>query len=256
MKLATSCRVMAILLLALGASLPAGAQTVPKAEVSGGYQLLTVNFDEFDETLGTGWYADVAGNLGSIFSVVFQVSGNYKTFEETESFGGVTGTLTASLTVHEFMGGVRVNARKSRRVTPFGQLLVGGVSASAEVEGTVTLGGETIFERSERESSTNFGLQVGGGATIWLGETIRRPGRGGLCNRLRRGGGCERLPGRRRRGVRLLDAGPAGGSSPTGFAVFNTPPPPRDRRSAGRHPRRCRRQSALWCRASCPGRTA
>ena len=172
MRPATSYRVMGILLLALGASLPARAQTVPKAEVSGGYQLLTVNFDEFDETLGTGWYADVAGNLGSVFSVVFQVSGNYKTFEETESFGGVTGTLTASLTVHEFMGGVRVSARKSRRVTPFGQLLVGGVTASAEVEGRVTLGGETIFETSERESSTNFGLQAGGGVTIWLGEKI------------------------------------------------------------------------------------
>ena len=172
MRLATSYRVMGMLLLALGASLPARAQTVPKAEVSGGYQLLAVNFDEFDETLGTGWYADVAGNLGSIFSVVFQVSGNYKTFEETESFGGVTGTLTATLKVHEFMGGVRVSARKSRTVQPFAQVLVGGVNASAEAEGRVTMGGQTIFETSESESSTNFGMQIGGGATIWLGEKI------------------------------------------------------------------------------------
>ena len=172
MRLATSCRVMGMLLLALGTALPARAQNVPKAEVSGGYQLLAVNFDDFDETLGTGWYADVAGNLGSIFSVVFQVSGNYKTFEETESFGGVTGTLTANLKVHEFMGGVRVSARKSRTVQPFAQVLVGGVNASAEAEGRVTMGGQTIFETSESESSTNFGMQIGGGATIWLGEKI------------------------------------------------------------------------------------
>jgi len=171
MKLAPAYHVIGML-LALGTALPARAQNVPKAEVSGGYQLLSVNFDEFDETLGKGWYADVAGNLGSVFSVVFQVSGNYKTFEEAESFAGVTGTVTASLKVHEFMGGVRVSARKSRRVTPFAQLLVGGVNASAEAEARVTLGGETIFQRSESESSTNFGMQVGGGATFWLGEKI------------------------------------------------------------------------------------
>jgi len=172
MRLAPAYRVIGMLLLALGTALPARAQNVPKAEVSGGYQLLAVNFDEFDETLGKGWYADVAGNLGSVFSLVFQVSGNYKTFEEAASFAGVTGTLTANLKVHEFLGGVRVSARKSRAVTPFAQLLVGGVAASAEAEGRVTMGGETVFERSERESSTNFGMQVGGGATFWLGEKI------------------------------------------------------------------------------------
>ena len=70
------------------------------------------------------------------------------------------------------MGGVRVSARKSRTVQPFAQVLVGGVNASAEAEGRVTMGGQTIFETSESESSTNFGMQIGGGATIWLGEKI------------------------------------------------------------------------------------
>ena len=79
-------RVPGILLLALGAAMPALAQDQRKAEVSVGYQLITFDGDDVDETFSRGWYADVAGNLGPIFAVVVQVGGSYKSFEETETW--------------------------------------------------------------------------------------------------------------------------------------------------------------------------
>lgn len=50
---------MSAVVLTLGTTAPAGAQNVPRTEVSGGYQLL--EFNAADETLEKGWYADVAG---------------------------------------------------------------------------------------------------------------------------------------------------------------------------------------------------
>ena len=35
------------------------------------------------QTMATGWYFDVAGNISPMFGVVFQVVGNYKTIEQT-----------------------------------------------------------------------------------------------------------------------------------------------------------------------------
>src|SRR6187402_1659375 len=81
-------RAAGLLLLALGVALPAHAQDERKSEISGGYQLLTLHEGEVDETLGTGWYADVAGNFGPIFAVVVQVAGNYKSYGQDETING------------------------------------------------------------------------------------------------------------------------------------------------------------------------
>lgn len=166
-----SRRVVGICGAVLAVSMSAAAQDAPRAEVSAGYQLLGVR-SGVDETLEKGWYADVAGNFGRFFGVVFQVSGNYKTFEETEIFQGITSTFSVDLKVHEFMGGIRVNARPNRTVTPFGQFLVGGVNASTEVSGAVTGGGQTFFSTSSSDSSTDLGLQAGGGVNFLLTDTF------------------------------------------------------------------------------------
>lgn len=168
-------RVIGCCALALGIAGSAAAQDVPRAELSAGYQFLSLKSagdtgDGFDESLGKGWYADVAGNLGRSFAVLFQVSGNYKTFEETETFQGVTSTVTVDFKVHTFMGGVRVSARPNRTVAPFAQFLVGGVNGSADVSGSVTGGGQTFFSSSSSDSSTDLGIQAGGGVNIWLSE--------------------------------------------------------------------------------------
>jgi opacity protein-like surface antigen len=152
-------------------AIPAAAQSTPRGEISAGYQLLGAKGD-IDETLEKGWYADVAGNIGRIFSVVFQVSGNYKTFEEAETIGGITANVSVDLKVHEFMGGIRASARGNRTITPFAQFLAGGVHGAADVSGSVVAAGQTFFSTNTSDSGTDFGWQLGGGVNFQVSESI------------------------------------------------------------------------------------
>ncbi len=158
--------------LGLALSVPslAAAQGTPKVEVSGGYQLLGLK-SGIDETLEKGWYADVAGNMGRHFAAVFQVGGNYKTFNESFTVGNVTGSAEANTKVHEFMGGLRVKA-PAGSVTPFAQVLVGGVNESAKVKGSVSGPGAGVISSSSSESNTDFGMQVGGGVTFHFSDRL------------------------------------------------------------------------------------
>ena len=122
--------------------------------------------------MGKGWYFDVAGNLTPMLGVVFQVGGNYKTFEETVTASGITATATADLKVHEFLGGMRLNARSASAVVPFLQVLAGGVNGSAEVSASTTIPGQPPIAFSQEDSSTNFALQLGGGANFGLSESV------------------------------------------------------------------------------------
>jgi hypothetical protein len=167
-----SYRVAGLLLLALGVALPAHAQDARKAEISAGYQLLKIDEEELDQTLGKGWYADVAGNIGPIFAVVFQVGGNYKSYGQDDIFdGNIRAVVDGQLNVHNYMGGVRVGPRHTT-VSPYAEFLVGGVTGSVEVSSSVTSGGQTIFSDSSSESSTQFAMQFGGGITIWLSKRV------------------------------------------------------------------------------------
>ena len=166
-----SYRVAGILLLTLGAALPARAQDERKAEISGGYQLLTLHEGEVDETLGTGWYADVAGNFGPIFAVVVQVAGNYKSYGQDETINGFHAVVDAQLKVHTYLAGVRVGPRQAR-VSPYAEFLIGGATASVDVSSTVTNNGQTIFSNSSSESGTDVAMQFGGGVTIWLSKRV------------------------------------------------------------------------------------
>ena len=166
-----SYRAAGILLLTLGAALPAHAQDERKAEISGGYQLLTLHEGEVDETLGTGWYADVAGNFGPIFAVVVQVSGNYKSYGQDEIFNGIRAVIDAQLNVHTYLGGVRVGPRQAK-ISPYAEFLIGGATASVDVSSTVTSNGQTIFSNSGSESGTDVAMQFGGGVTIWFSNRV------------------------------------------------------------------------------------
>jgi hypothetical protein len=160
----------AAMAVTLGATAPAVAQDVPRADVSVGYQLLEFKVpDADDETMSKGWYADVAGNLTRNVALVFQIGGSYKEDTATTTVGGVTVTATGDVHVHQFMGGVRVSAR-TRTVVPFGEFLAGGINGSAKFEGSVVGDGETLFSTSDSESSTEFAVQAAGGATIMLTE--------------------------------------------------------------------------------------
>jgi len=171
-------RVLGFCLAVLSVAIPVSAQTSPRTEISGGYQFLTFSVDEDeslsgvdnDESLPKGWYVDVAGNLNPMIGIVFQVGGNYKTFEESIAIGGGTFTATADLDVYQFLGGVRLSARDNPRLVPYGQLLVGGINGSIEVSTSSTIPGLPSF--SEEDSTTNFALEVGGGVNFGVAEKI------------------------------------------------------------------------------------
>jgi opacity protein-like surface antigen len=157
--------------IVLATGLPVAAQSVPRIEVSGGYQFLNVSIEGESESFGTGWYADIAGNLNRMFGIVFEVGGNYRSETVTETFGGVRATATADLSIHEFMGGIRFNARPNPTVVPYAQLLAGGTSLSAKVSASGSVGGFPI-SFSEEDSQTNFGLQAGGGVNFMFTERV------------------------------------------------------------------------------------
>jgi opacity protein-like surface antigen len=119
-----------------------------------------------------GWYFDVAGNLNPMIAIVFQVGGNYKTFEESVSFGGATASTTVDLKVHEFLGGVRLNARTGAAVTPFVQVLGGGLNGSVEVNATTTIPGQPPFSINDSDSGTDFALEIGGGVNFPLSDAV------------------------------------------------------------------------------------
>ena len=163
-------RVLGLCLAVLAVSVPVAAQTTPRTEISGGYQFVTFSVDEESESLPKGWYFDVAGNVSPMFGIVFQVGGNYKTFEESVTLGGGTFTATADLKVHEFLGGVRLSARDNPKLVPYGQVLVGGINGSIELTTTSTIPGVPAF--SEEDSSTNFALVLGGGVNFGVAESV------------------------------------------------------------------------------------
>jgi hypothetical protein len=99
-----------------------------------------------------------------------EVSGGYQLLE----FNAADETLskaTGDLHVHQFMGGVRVNAR-TRAVVPFGKFLVGGINGSVRGEGSAVANGQTLFATSSSDSSTEFALQAAGGANIMFTDLI------------------------------------------------------------------------------------
>src|SRR5262245_17035230 len=179
MNRADLIRRLLVTVAAFGVVLPVAAQT-PKIEVSGGYQFLNVSADldsidtgdlpvrDVDQSLPTGRYIDLAGNLNRHFGVVFAAGGNYKSISESATFAGVAATATADLRVHEFMGGVRYNSRTNPTVVPFGQFLVGAVNGSAKVTASGSVTGLPGFSFSGEASGTDLALQAGGGMQLRL----------------------------------------------------------------------------------------
>ena len=130
-----------VMMLQVMLATPAFAQDdTPKAEVSVGYQWLTAkpSGDDEWEKFPKGWYFDVAGNVTSMLSIVGQVSGNYKHFDDDDF----------DLNIHTFMAGVRGSS--PGRFRGYGQFLVGGVRLQASDE---------IDEASE----TDVAFQLGAG---------------------------------------------------------------------------------------------
>jgi hypothetical protein len=164
--------VVALALSCLGLARPAAAQTTPKAEVSGGYQWAHFSSDGHSESFNNGWFADVAANVKPHLSLVFQASGSYKTVTETTSVGAAILTASANLSAHQYLGGIRVNGRASKKVTPFAQFLVGAAMLSAGGTASGFFGDETHATTADGQSKTHTALQVGGGLNLMMSKTV------------------------------------------------------------------------------------
>jgi len=179
MEPAAMIRSLIVAVATLVAALPAAAQT-PRIEVSGGYQFLSVSADldsidtgdvpvrNVDQSLPTGWYVDLAGNLNRYIGVVFAAGGNYKSMSESATFAGLAASASVDLKVHEFMGGVRYSVRAHPTVVPFGQFLVGAINGSAKVTASASIVGSPGFSFSGETSGTDMVLQAGGGMQLRL----------------------------------------------------------------------------------------
>jgi hypothetical protein len=140
-------------LMVVGLARPAAAQ--PKAEISGGYNWLGVKAKGDDEMtkFPKGWYFDVAGNVTPMISIVGQVTGNSKHFED-DGF---------KLKALSFMGGVR--AGNSGPVRGFGQVLFGGLRLTGDDDAST-------FNFSE----THLAFDLGGGVNVGSGPVGLRLG--------------------------------------------------------------------------------
>lgn len=169
---ALSVRALVFCVAAMAAAAPVSAQTTPRIELSGGYQFLNFSLSGESESMPVGWYFDVAGNLTRMLGVVFQVGGNYKTFDRSLAIGGLTASATADLKAHNFLGGVRANFRSSSAVVPFGQVLVGGINGSVKVSASATIPGQPPIAINNEDSSTDFAIQTGGGVNFGLTDRV------------------------------------------------------------------------------------
>ena len=165
-------RMLALCVTLVCVAVPASAQSTPNAEISAGYQFLNFSVEGENESMPKGWYFDVVGNLNPMIGIMFQVGGNYKTFEESFSAGGATATTTVDLKVHEFLGGVRLNGRTGAAVTPFVHVLAGGINGSVEATATATIPGQPPISFSDSDSGTDFAFEIGGGVNFPLSDAV------------------------------------------------------------------------------------
>jgi hypothetical protein len=111
-------------------------------DVAIGYSIL--HDSDVEETFPMGWLFAGGANLGRNVAIVGEAGGNYKTVS-------VLGT-DVNLRVHSFLGGVRVQNRRTK-IMPFGQFQVGLAHLAYSVFG-------------DGDSSNGFAIQPGGGVDI------------------------------------------------------------------------------------------
>lgn len=168
--------VTGVLLMAAGSAF---AQDESRGEFSLGWRYYhgTINsvVDPIEVTqpndFPKGWYADVAVNLSPKFAIVGEAGGTY--FED--GFSRTSGVLSIEesydLTLHTFMGGVRVRAPQRAWLVPFGQVLFGGERDTSEDERRTTIFQSTSTSLREGASSSPA-LALDGGLTVtagWIG---------------------------------------------------------------------------------------
>lgn len=154
----------------------AAAADVPKAGAYLGYQWVrasdTGSDPSFTANGGTGQFIV---NFNSWLSGVAEVGAIHN---------NAIGFFRLDTTMINFVGGPRFNLRRWKRVTPYGEVLVGGVYATMSNSftgqpiqtfllpgGPVTVVGPPVTGRF-RQNTTNFALLAGGGVDIRLNKHV------------------------------------------------------------------------------------
>ena len=140
-------------LLVTGFSTPALAQNVKKVEVAGGWNYMAIkdNQDEDWVHFSKGWFAEVAGNLNSTWSVVGAVIGAKKTITDFEG--------DVDITAFPYVFGIRASSRKNPKATPFAHFLAGATNFKGE-QGTFSA------------TDTLLTWVVGGGANVKINDAV------------------------------------------------------------------------------------
>jgi len=137
-------------IFALGSAPSAHAQDAPKWEIFGGYTYMRaniiVNGNQFNMNGGSG---SVAYNLNNWFGLVGD-------FGITHS--GTTGNQPFSLNIYTYEFGPRVSWRNHSKLTPYGQVLIGGGHANGTLY-TSSLGSGL----APLGASNDFNFTAGGG---------------------------------------------------------------------------------------------
>jgi outer membrane protein with beta-barrel domain len=158
-------RSLVLVIFLLGLAPSAFAQSVPRVDVSGGWQML-----QFEDDSMHGWNGDVAVNLNRVVGLVGGIDGLSDTFEDSGPAGNLIVTLRAETRVRTFLGGARLNLRTIPRVVPFVEVLGGAAHVSDTA--TITVTGLVIDPETTEASDTHSALQIGGGVTLGLSELL------------------------------------------------------------------------------------
>jgi opacity protein-like surface antigen len=154
---------------------------VPKIEASAGYAFMRdmskrelTGFDHLN--FPAGWYTTGAFNPTEWLGLVGEAAGHYRNnvnfdLGEIVETPGLTGLSVGTGDVHLYsaLGGVRI-FRKFGRVVPFGQVLAGVVHVRTTQ--TPSAIGTEFGLVTEKTTDNNFGIQPGGGVTVYLTENL------------------------------------------------------------------------------------
>ena len=147
-------RLIIVSLVLLGAGSPmALADETSRGSVAGGYSF--VRDSDAGLSFPAGWFVSGAGTVRGWLDVAGEVSGGYKSSED--SLGGAS--VTTRLRTYAFVAGPRV-VRKFSSGRVFGEMLVGAASQSAEVSVT------GVASSGANATDTNLCYQPGGGVDI------------------------------------------------------------------------------------------
>jgi hypothetical protein len=154
-------RILFLTLFCLNCIAVSMAQTTPKAEISGGFALIS-SFDQLDEPFWAsndlkGWHVSATGNVNPWFGMTAEVSGTKR--------GSDLGIISTDNSLYYVHVGPRFSYRKKERITPFGHLLVGLAHKRSNMSDALT-------SSSISSSETGFSGGLGAGIDININRSV------------------------------------------------------------------------------------